>query len=191
MASETKAIKAVSQSPIAMRQDASAEDRADGCRVSALDESLDVGIATMTRQQRRGNQYQQKRRQEDADGRNHGAPEAGDEIADESRGDNDWARTDHADRDRDQELALNLAAGPVIADQLVAQLRMARRVLLVELVYENLRCRTSMQPLSFGIICIWQRDGQAIEQESRTSTLHAIRSPDDHSSEHIAARHRN
>ncbi len=90
----------------ASEQDTGAEDGSDRCRVRAFDESLDIGIAAMAGQQRRGDQHQQERRQENADGRDQGAPESRDQIADKGRGDHNGSGADHADRDGDQELAL-------------------------------------------------------------------------------------
>jgi hypothetical protein len=51
-------------------------------------------------------QNQDERRQEDADRRDHGTPEAGDQVTDEGRGDHHRAGADHADRHGDEELAL-------------------------------------------------------------------------------------
>ena len=85
-ASDTSPIKSVSQSPIAMRPSRMhAENGPDRRRIGAFDESLHIEIAAMPRQHGRGDQHEQKRGEENADGRDDGAPEAGDESRRRSR----------------------------------------------------------------------------------------------------------
>jgi hypothetical protein len=60
----------------------------------------------VTRDDRRGNQNQEKRRQENADRGHQGAPEPRHQIADERRGDHHRTRADHADRNGDEKFAL-------------------------------------------------------------------------------------
>src|SRR5579859_1054429 len=90
----------------APEQDAGAENRSDGRRVGAAHETLDVRIGAVPCQDRRRPQDEDERRKENTDGRNQRAPETGEQITDEGRGDHHRAGTDHADRHRDQELPL-------------------------------------------------------------------------------------
>src|SRR5258706_10315546 len=90
----------------ASKQDACAQYCSDCCRIGTLNESLHIGIAAMTCEQRCGDEHQKKRREENADRRDHRAPEPCNEITDKGRGDHDRSRADHANGDSDQELAL-------------------------------------------------------------------------------------
>src|SRR5262249_37715314 len=73
--------------------------------VGALYKSFDVRIGAVPDEDRGDNQDQQERGQKYADGRDERAPETGHEIADKGGGDDDGTGADHADRDRNQELA--------------------------------------------------------------------------------------
>jgi hypothetical protein len=90
----------------AAEQNGGAQNGSDRRGAGAFYKSLHIQVATVPREQGRCDQHEQKRWQEDSDGRDDGAPEAGDEIADKRRGDHDRPRADHADRDCDEELSL-------------------------------------------------------------------------------------
>src|SRR5258708_7324603 len=60
----------------------------------------------MARQQRRGDEHEQKRRKKNADRRADRSPESRNEIADKGRGNDNRSRADHANGDSDQKLAL-------------------------------------------------------------------------------------
>ena len=94
-ASETAPISSVSQSPMAIRPSKMQAPRIVpiGRAISAAHKALHVRIFTVAREQWRCNQNENKRRKEDADGRDQRAPEAGDEIADEGRGNDDGTWT--------------------------------------------------------------------------------------------------
>src|SRR5579872_6403387 len=90
----------------AAEQNAGAENGADRCRIGAVHKTLNVGIGAVSCQDRRRHQDKDEGRKENAEGGDERAPETGDQIADEGRGDHHRAGADHADRDRDQKLAL-------------------------------------------------------------------------------------
>jgi hypothetical protein len=90
----------------AAEQNGGAQNGSDRRGAGAFYKSLHILVATVPREQGRCDQHEQKRWQEDSDGRDDGAPEAGDEIAEKRRDDHDRPRADHADRDCDEELSL-------------------------------------------------------------------------------------
>src|SRR2546427_3837024 len=89
------------------QQDTGTKDRADGSGVGAPDEALYVLIGPVSDEDGRDDQDEQERRQEDADRRDDRTPEAGDEIADERRRDDDGSGADHAHGDGDEKLAFS------------------------------------------------------------------------------------
>src|SRR4029077_12853095 len=72
----------------------------------ALDESLNVAVGAVPREERRDQEDEEKRGQKDPDSCRQRAAEAGTEITHKRRRNHDRARTDHADGDSHQEVAL-------------------------------------------------------------------------------------
>src|SRR5215813_10918954 len=68
-ASDATAMRAVSQSPMAIcsEQDAGAQDRSDRGAIGTPYEALDIGIASVTRQKRGGHQHEDEGREKDSD----------------------------------------------------------------------------------------------------------------------------
>src|SRR5262249_44514429 len=70
----------------------------------ALHEALDIGIASVTSEKRGGHQHEDEGREKDSDRRDERSPKAGDQVANEGRGDHHRAGADHPDRNSDQKL---------------------------------------------------------------------------------------